>query len=157
MTADIKYTVKHHPRRIKKVATAVAVFGFVIIFLLDFAWGYFQWETLGVYLLIPTTFSAMNVIGFVSMAIGLGLRMLLKWRTGRIELRDDQLIIEGSYRVSIWLRNMWEVDFRAKWIIRLDSNVDALEIKFNTEEEFVDFSDKLIKLVAPIEHIKFSR
>ena len=75
-----------------------------------------------------------------------------------IKLTDDKLIIDGSYHVSIWLRNMWEVDIRDmkyhRWRIRLDSNVDAVQIKFRTEEEFEDFSEKLIKLTEQFENVK---
>jgi len=41
-----------------------------------------------------------------------------------------------------------------KWIIRLDSNVDAVQVKFSTEEEFENFSLKLVQLVGQVEHIK---
>src|SRR5690349_7069768 len=99
----------------------------------------------------------MNNIAFLSIAIGFGL-WLFRWRTGKIELTEDKLIIDGSYYVSIWLRNMWEVDIRDmkyhRWRIRLDSNVGAVQIKFRTEEEFEDFSEKLIKLTEQFENVK---
>jgi hypothetical protein len=156
MTADIKYTVKHHPLFVKKVASLLAIFGGLIILLLEFLWANFTWETLAISLIIPDIFSTMNIMGILSIVIGFTVRLVFKWRTGKIELTDDKLIINGSYYVSIWLKNMWEVDFRAKWRIRLDSNVDAVEIRFKTEKEFVDFSDKLIQLVAHFENVKFN-
>jgi hypothetical protein len=160
MKADIKYTVKYHSLPVKKVANVLFGIGGLIILLLDLIWTPFkgltpELQALAIFYIIPDIFWDMHVIAFFSIALGMVLR-LLRWRTGKIELTDDKLIIVGSYYVSIWLRNMWEVDFRAKWKVRLDSNVDAVEIKFKTEKEFVDFSDKLIKLVSPIESVKFN-
>ena len=162
MTADIKYTVKYHARGVKKVANIMFGFGGLIILLLDLIWTPFkgltpELQALTIIYIIPEIFWDMNSIAFLSIAIGFGL-WLFRWRTGRIELTEDKLIIDGSYYVSIWLRNMWEVDIRDmqyhRWRIRLDSNVDAVQIKFRTEEEFEDFSEKLIKLTEQFENVK---
>jgi hypothetical protein len=155
--ADIKYTVKHHPRLIKKLATALAMLGGSAIVLLDLAWVCFKWATLAIVIAMPGLFLAVNVIGILTIVIGFVMRTLLKWRPGKIELNDDQLIIEGSYRVSIWLRNLWEVDVRDtsyRRVINLDSNVDAVQIKFKTEQEFEAFSEKLIVSAEQGDNIK---
>jgi len=162
MTADIKYTVKYHARSVKKVANIMFGFGGLIILLLDLIWTPFsgltpELQALTILYIIPEIFWDMNNVAFLSIAIGFGL-WLFRWRTGKIELTDDKLIIKGSYYVSIWLRNMWEVDVRNmkfhRWIIRLDSNVDAVQIKFKTEEEFENFSEKLVRLVGQVENDK---
>ncbi len=160
MKADIKYTVKYHSLPVKKVANVLFGFGGLIILLLDLIWMPFkgltpELQAFAMIYIIPDIFWDMHVIAFMSIALGFVFR-LLRWRTGKIELTDEKLIIAGSYFVSIWLKNMWEVAFRDKWKIKLDSNVDAVVIKFKTEKEFVEFSDKLIKLVAPIESVKFN-
>lgn len=163
MTADIKYTVKYHARPVKKVATMMFGFGGLIILLLDLIWMPFrglipEMQALTIIHIIPEIFWGMNTIAILSIAIGFGL-WLFRWRAGKIELTDDKLIIEGSYDVSIWLRNMWEVDIRDmkyhRWRIRLDSNVGAVQIKFRTEQEFEDFSEKLVQLVEQVENINF--
>jgi len=160
MKADIKYTVRHHSLPVRNLANVLFGFGGLLILLLDLIWMPFkgltpELQAFAIVHIIPDIFLDIHVMAFVSIASGFVLR-LLRWRTGKIELTDEKLIIAGSYYVSIWLKNMWEVDFRAKRKIRLDSNVDAVEIKFRTEKEFVDFSDRLIKLVAPIESVKFN-
>jgi hypothetical protein len=162
MTADIKYTVKYHARPVKKVAYVLFGFAASIILLLDLVWYPFKgltpdMQALAIFYIIPEIFFDMNSIAILCIVAGLGL-MLFKWRTGKIELTNDKLIIEGSYHVSIWLRNMWEVDVRDmryhRWIIRLDSNVDAVQIKFKTEKEFEEFSKKLVSLVGQFETVK---
>lgn len=155
MKADIKYTVKYHSLPVRNVAYILFGFGLLIILLLDLIWTPFkalppELQAFAIINFIPDIFWDLHVIALLSIALGVVFR-LLRWRTGKIELTDEKLIIAGSYSVSIWLKNMWQVDFRPKWKIRLDSNVDAVEIKFETEKEFVDFSDKLIQLVAHAE------
>jgi hypothetical protein len=160
--AEIKYTVKYHARPLKKVANVLFGFAGLIIVLLDLIWTPFKsltpdFQALAVLYIIPNLFWHFHAIALLSLALG-GCLWLFRWRAGKIELTDDKLIIEGSYFVSIWLKNMWEVDIRDmqfhKWIVRLDSNVDAVQIKFKTEKEFEDFSEKLIHLVAQVENIK---
>jgi len=162
MTADIKYTVKYHALPVRKVADILFGFGILIIVLLDLIWTPFsgmtpELQALTILYLIPEIFWDLNNIAFLSIAIGYGL-CLFRWRKGKIELTDEKLIIEGSYFVSIWLKNMWELDVRDykynRWRIRLDSNVDAVQIKFRTEKEFEDFSEKLVALVGQVENIK---
>jgi len=162
MTTDIKYTVKYHARPVKKVANIMFGFGVLIILLLDLIWYPFSGQTpelqaLTILYILPEIFWDMNNIAFLSIAIGFGL-WLFRWRTGKIELTDEKLIIHGSYFVSIWLKNMWSVDIQdvtfARWKIRLDSNVDAVQVKFSTEKEFEEFSEKLIQLVGQVENIK---
>jgi hypothetical protein len=162
MTTDIKYTVKYHARPVKKVANIMFGFGGLIILLLDLIWTPFstltpELQALTIFYIIPEIFWDMNNIAFMSIAIGFGL-WLFRWRTGKIELTDDKLKIHGSYLVSIWLKNMWSVEIQdvkfGRWRIRLDSNVDAVQIKFKTEKEFEDFSEKLIQLVGQVENIK---
>jgi len=85
---------------------------------------------------------------------------LFRWRTGKIELTDEKLIIEGSYLTSFWLRNMQEVDIRDlewafhRWRIRLHSQTDAVEIKFRSEKEFENFSEKLVKVVGQFDNVQ---
>lgn len=162
MTADIKYTVKYHARPAKKVAHVLFSFAVLIFVLFDLIWTPFKgltpdMQALTMFYIIPDIFFGMNNIAILCVLVGLGL-MLFKWRQGRVELTDDKLIIDGSYQVSIWLRNMWEVDVRdmkyQRWTIRLDSNVDAVQIKFKNEKEFEDFSEKLISLVGQFETVK---
>jgi hypothetical protein len=160
MKADIKYTVRHHSLPVRNITNVLFGFGGLIILLLDLVWVPFkgltpELQAFAIIYIIPDIFWDMHVIALMSIALGFVFRPL-RWRTGKIELTDEKLIVAGSYYVSIWLKNMWEVDFRDKWKIRLDSNVDAVEIKFKTENEFVEFSDKLIKLVAPTESVKFN-
>jgi hypothetical protein len=138
MTTDIKYTVKYHARPVKKVANIMFGFGGLIILLLDLIWTPIstltpELQALTIFYIIPEIFWDMNNIAFMSIAIGFGL-WLFRWRTGKIELTEDKLKIHGSYLVSIWLKNMWSVDIQdvkfGRWRIRLDSNVDAVQIKF---------------------------
>jgi hypothetical protein len=162
MTADIKYTVKYHPRLVKKVANVFFGVAAVIILLLDLIWAPFrgltpEMQALAFSLIIPEIFWDMNIIAILSLTIGFVLRRF-RWRSGKIELTGEKLIIDGSYYVSIWLKNMWEVDvqdtqFHGKQI-RLNSNVDAVLIKFDTEQEFEDFGETLIQHVALVENIK---
>ncbi len=162
MTADVKYTVKYHARPVKKVAHVLFGFAVLIFFLFDLIWTPFKgltpdMQALTMYSIIPDIFFDMNNIAILCFVIGFGLTFF-KWRTGKIELTNDKLIIEGSYHVSIWLKNMWEVDVRDmkyhRWTIRLDSNVDAVQVKFKTEKEFEDFSEKLVSLVGQFETVK---
>ncbi|MBS1507081.1 MAG: hypothetical protein JSS79_10585 [Bacteroidetes bacterium] len=162
MTADIKYTVKYHARPVKKVAYILFGFAALIFFLFDLIWTPFKgltpdMQALTIFYIIPDIFLDINNIAILCIMIGLGL-MLFKWRTGKVELTDEKLIIEGSYQVSIWLRNMWEVDVRDmkyhRRTIRFDSNVDAVQIKFKTKKEFEDFSEKLVSLVGRFEAVK---
>ena len=158
MKADIKYTVKYHSLPTKKIGTIVFSFGAVIIFLLDLIWTPFksltpELQALTVLYIMPKLYWDFHAIAFLSMALG-GCMWLFRWRKGKLEVTDEKLIIKGSYDVSIWLKNMWEIDFQANWKVRLDSNVDAVEIKFNTEKEFKDFSEILIRLVGQVESIK---
>lgn len=81
---------------------------------------------------------------------------LLRWRTGTLELTEEKLIIAGSYHVSIRLKNIWKVDFNPKWKVRLDSNVDAVDIKFRNEKQYVAFTDKLIKQTVQFDTIRFN-
>jgi len=162
MTTDIKYTVKYHARPVKKIADTIVGLGVLVILLLDLIWAPFSsltpdLQSVAILRIIPEIFWDMNNIALLSIAIGFGL-WLLRWRKGKIELTDDKLIIHGSYLVSIWLKNMWSVDIQdvkfGRWRIRLDSNVDAVQVKFRTEKEFEDFSEKLIQLVGQVENIK---
>jgi hypothetical protein len=163
LKADIKYTVKYHATTVKKIAKVFLAFGALIIVLLDFIWTPFQGltpelQTLAILYILPSIFWDLNLIAILCLGLGYGL-WLLRWRSGKIELAEDKLIIYGSYYVSIWLKNMWEVDIQdieyERWRIKLDSNVDAVQIKFKTEKEFEDFSEALIKLVGEVENIKF--
>ena len=158
MNADIKYTVKYHSLPIKKIGTIVFSFGVIILVLLDLIWTPFkgltpELQALTILYIMPKIYWDFHAIAFLSMTLG-GCMWLFRWRTGKLEVTDEKLIIKGSYDVSIWLKNMWEIDFRAKWKVRLDSNVDAVEIKFKTEKEFKDFSEILIRLVGQVENIK---
>ena len=162
MTADIKYTVKYHARPVRKVANVMFGFGGLIILLLDIIWIPFsglspELKAFALFQIIPQIFWDMNNIAILSLAVGFAL-WLFRWRRGKIELTDDKLIIDGSYYVSIWLKNMWEVEVGDmkfhRWIIRLDSNVDAVQVKFATEEEFEQFSEKLVQLVGQIDNLK---
>lgn len=162
MTANIKYTVRHHARSIKKVAKVLFGFGVIIILLLDLIWIPFKGLTpdlqaLALYYFMPGLFWDLHALALVSVALG-GLLWPFRWRTGKIELTDEKLIINGSYPVSIWLRNMWEIDLcytsLTMWRIRLDSNVDAVQIKFKTKEEFQRFGKKLFQLAEQVETIK---
>jgi hypothetical protein len=162
MTADIKYTVRHHARPVKKIAGVLFIFGMLVFVLLDLIWTPFkgltpEMQSFAMLYIMPEIFWDMHGIAFLCVAIGFGL-WLLRWRTGKVELTEDKLIIIGSYYVSIWLKNMWEVDIRElkhlRWTIRLDSNVDAVQIKFRTENEFANFSEKLLQLEEQFENIK---
>jgi len=162
MTADIKYTVKHHARSVKKVATVLFISGVLIFVLLDLIWAPFkglvpEMQAFAMIYIIPEIFWDLHGVAFFCIVIGSGL-WLLRWRTGKIELTDDKLTIIGSYYVSIWLKNMWEVDVRElkhlRRIIRLDSNVDAVQIKFKTQNEFESFREKLLLLEEYVENIK---
>jgi len=162
MTTEIKYTVKYHARPVKQVANVMLGFGGLIILLLDLIWTPLEGLTpdlqaLAIFYFVPKIFWDMHNIAFLSLSIGF-LLWLFRWRTGKIELTGDKLVIDGSYYVSIWLKNIWEVDIRDmknhRWRIRLDSNVDAVQIKFKTEKEFENFSEKLIQLVGQVENIK---
>ena len=163
MTTKIKYTVKHHAHPVKKVANMLFGFAAIIIILLDLIWTPFNGLTpdlqaLAIFYIMPKLFWDFHNIAFLSVAIGFVL-WLFRWRTGKILLTDEILMIEGSYNVSIWLKNMWKVDIRdqkySRWRIRLDSNVDAVQIKFRSEKEFEAFAEKLVDLVAHVENIKF--
>jgi hypothetical protein len=162
MTAEIKYTVKYHARPIKKIGNVFIGFAVLLIVLLDLVWTPLEgltsdMQALAIFYIIPQIFWDLNNIAIACLAIGFGL-WLLRWRKGKIELTNEKLIIEGSYFVSIWLKNMWAVDVRDykynRWRIRLDSSVDAVQIKFRTEREFEDFSEKLVGLVGHVENIK---
>ena len=163
MTAEIKYTVKYHARPVKKIANVFFYFTALLIVLLDLIWTPFKsltpdLQALAIFYIIPRIYWDFHIIAIISAIIGSGL-WLFRWRKGRVELTDEKLIITGSYLVSIWLKKLWVVDVRDykynRWRIRLDSNVDAVQIKFRTEKEFEDFSEKLVKLVGHLENIKF--
>jgi hypothetical protein len=100
--------------------------------------------------LVPDVFWDFFNIAMISVAIGFGLT-LFKWRYGKLELTDEKLIIEGSYRVSIWLKNIWTVEFidtgRLKGTIRIDSNVDAVQIRFRSLPEYQEFTDQFIDML----------
>jgi len=162
MTADIKYIVKYHARPVRKVAGVLFGFGVLIIVLLDLIWAPFngltpELQALAILHILPDIFWDMNNIAMLCIVTGFGF-WLLRWRTGKIELTEDKLVIQGSYPISIWLRNMWEADVRdmkyRHWIIRIDSNVDAVQVKFKTEREFEEFSEKLVQFVGQVENIK---
>lgn len=161
MTADVKYTVKYHARPIKKVANVFFFFAGLVIILLDLIWTPFKGLTPGlqalvIFYIIPEIFWDFHMIAFLCIGIGACL-WIFRWRTGKLELTDEKLIINGSYDVSIWLRNMWEVDLVytrfTPWSMRLDSNVDAVQIKFKTKQEFERFSGKLLQLVDKVDNI----
>jgi hypothetical protein len=162
MTAKIKYTVKYHARPVKKVASILLGFGALIIVLLDLIWAPFsgltpELQALAILHILPEIFWDLNNIAILCIITGFGLWQL-RWRAGKIELTEDKLVIQGSYPVSIWVRNMWEIDIRdmkyRRGIIRIDSNVDALQLKFKTEREFEDFSEKLVQRTEQVENIK---
>jgi hypothetical protein len=162
MTANIKYTVKYHASPLKKMASVLLGFGVLIFVLLDLIWAPFsglipELQALAILYILPDIFWDLNSIAILCLMTGFGL-WLFRWRTGKIEITEDRLVIQGSYPVSIWLRNMWEVDIRDLtyhgWIIRIDSNVDAVQLKFKTEREFEDFSETLVQRVGQVENIK---
>lgn len=163
MKADIKYTVRHHATPVKKIAYVLFYFAVILIVLLDLVWTPFksltpEMQALAVIYVLPKLYFDLHFIAILCGIIGF-LLWLLRWRNGKIEITEDKLIINGSYNVSIWLRNMWEVDVRDynynRWRIRIDSKTDAIQIKFKTEREFEDFSEKLVKLVCHVENIRF--
>lgn len=159
MTADIQYTVKYHPRPVKKVAHVLFLLGGLIIMLLDVI---LPKVIPG---LTPTIFPrtinevfwGANAIAILCLVIGFVLRSF-RWRTGKLELTNEKLMINGSYSISIWPKNMWEVDIREvkfhRWTVRLDSNVDTVQIKFRTDNEFDTFVEKLLQLVEQVENVK---
>jgi hypothetical protein len=162
MTANVKYTVKYHARGVKKVANILFGFAVLLIALLTLIWAPLEvlppeLQALAILYIMPKLFWDFHNIAFLSLVLG-GCLWLFRWRTGKIQLTDEKLMIEGSYKVSIWLKNMWEVDLCytsfSRWRIRLDSNVDAIQIKFSTKEEFENFSKKLLQLVEEVENIK---
>lgn len=161
MTAAIKYTVKYHATRAKKAATVLFGFGGVIILLLDLIWTPFrgltpEFQALALTYIIPNIFWYMNMIAILSVLIGLVL-LRFKWRSGKLSLTDEKLIIDGSYYVSIWLKNLWEVEIRDMGdhrTIRVDSNVDAVQMAFDSGEEFEGFSEKLVAIAGQIENIR---
>jgi len=162
MTAEIKYTVKYHPRPIRKVASVLLLFGAALLLLCNLIWSPLrslpaELQALTIFHVLPKMFFDLNNVSFLILGVG-SLLWLFRWRRGKIELTDEKLIIDGSYHVSIWLRNMWEVDVRDlkyhRWRIRLDSKTDAVEIKFGTEKEFEDFSEKLVYFVRHVENVK---
>lgn len=163
MTTKVKYTVKYHPRPVKKIATVFFSCAAIIIFLLDLIWTPFKsltpdLQALTIFYLLPEMYFHLHIIAFLSMLIGFGL-WIFRWRSGTIELTEEKLVINGSYHVSIWLKNMWEVDVRDykynRWRILLDSNVDAVQVKFRAEKEFEEFSERLVRLVGQVDNVKF--
>lgn len=158
MIADIKYTVKYHSLLTRKIGMFLCSFGVIVIVLLDLIWTPFrgmipELQALLIMLIIPKFFWHLHLIALLSMVLG-GCFLLLRWRTGKLEITDEKLFIYGSYNVSIWLKNIWEIDFLPKWKIRLDSNVDAIEINFKTEREFKLFSERLIQVIEQFDSIK---
>ena len=162
MTAEIKYTVKYHARPIKKIANVFFYFAVILFVLLDLIWTPLKsltpdLQALVIFYFIPRLYWDFHFIAIISAIIG-SVLWLFRWRKGKIELTDEKLVIDGSYIVSIWLKNLWVVDVRDykynRWRIRIDSNVDAVQVKFRTEKEFEDFSEKLVGLVGHVENIK---
>lgn len=163
MIANVKYTVKYYPRPIRQVAKTLFLFsGFLflptILVLIPVQNQILELKIL-LYYLLPTVFYHLENIAVMILLVG-GFLWLFKWRRGVLELTNEKIMIRGSLDVSIWLKNMWEVDVRNwEWqrrIIRLDSNVFAVEIKFKTEKDFECFSEKLIDLVEDVENIRIS-
>lgn len=164
MTARIKYTVKYHPRQIKKVAKVLFVLAVLLLLICNLIWVPFSslpldMQALSLVYILPKILFDLTNVALLAMSVS-GILWLFKWRSGEIELTDDRLIIHGSYYVSIWYENMWEVNVRDfsyhRRRIMLDSNTDAVHIKFRTEEEFQNISEKLIQLVGHIENIKLN-
>lgn len=162
MTAEIKYTVKHHPVLMKKVANVFLVISGLIILLLDFVYSPTKsltpdMKALVIVELLPSIFWHLHILAIICALLGAGL-WRLKWRRGKLELTNEKLLIAGSYVVSIWLKNLWEVEVRDwkyhRWTILVDSNVDAVQMKFKTEAEFEKFSRRLISLASQFETIK---
>jgi hypothetical protein len=155
MVRKIKYTVKHHPRSVKKIAHVLFLFAVIIGILFGGYLSLFnslspELQILAMAYLVPDVFWDFFNIAMISVAIGFGLT-LFKWRYGKLELTDEKLIIEGSYRVSIWLKNIWTVEFidtgRLKGTIRIDSNVDAVQIRFRSLPEYQEFTDQFIDML----------
>lgn len=114
-------------------------------------------QALAIFYIIPDFFWDLHIIAFLNILVGCIL-LLFRWRFGKIELTNEKLLIHGSYDVSIWIKNIWEVEVRDlvnhRWRIKLDSNVDAVHIKFKTEKEFETFSEQLIQRCGQVESIK---
>lgn len=160
MTAEIRYTVKYHSLPVKKISNVVIFIGVIILVLLDLIWLPFgalspEMQVLASLVIIPKIYWKLHLLAFLFLAVG-GCVRLLRWRTGTLELTEEKLIIAGSYHVSIWLKNIWKIDFNPKWKVRLDSNVDAVDIKFRNEKEYVAFTDKLIKQTVQFDTIRFN-
>jgi hypothetical protein len=102
----------------------------------------------------------MNAAGLSLLIVGSCLRYL-RWRRGTIELIEEKLVIEGSYDVSIWLRNMWTINFLdnslVRRVVRIDSKTDAVQIKFTSEQAFATFAEELVKRLDPHENAKINR
>lgn len=164
MTANIKYIVKYHPRPIRKVARVLFTFTF-LVFLLDYLVFLLfsqlppDLQVFAILYFIPKIFSDLTNVALMVLLLGLAL-YAFKWRKGKIEITEDKLMIHGAYYVSIWLKNMWSVDVRdsqhLRRRIKLDSNVDAVHIKFRNQEEFKRFSESIINAVKQVENIKIS-
>lgn len=151
MTIKIKYTVKYYPRATRKVAETLFLFSAVVLFLLGLVLAPTESLPLElkllVYLLLSDIFYDLLNVSVIILAVGWGL-WLFRWRSGLLALTSEKLTIEGSKDVSIWLKNMWEVDIRNlygnRWIVRLDSNVYAVQIKFKDKNEFTHFVELLV-------------
>jgi hypothetical protein len=163
MTLPIKYIVKSKPRTIKKVATWIIATGAMFLLIGNFIYTPFstlplELQVFAIAELLPDIVFNFDFLTILIITTGFGL-LLFKWRTGKIILNNDQLKIDGSLGLSIFLKNIIDIDlfdseFGAKRTIQINSTTDRVKFKFKNDNDFEEFSTKLIETVREFENIK---
>ncbi|MCZ8023655.1 MAG: hypothetical protein O9294_17990 [Cytophagales bacterium] len=162
MTLPIKYIVKSKPRTVKKLAIWIVAIGTLLLLIGNFIYTPFttlplELKAFAIAELLPEIIFNYNLLTILILTIGFGL-LLFKWRTGKITLDNDQLKVDGSLGVSIHPKNIIDIDFfnsefGIKRTIQINSKTDRVKLKFRNDNDFEDFSAKLIESVKSFEHI----
>jgi hypothetical protein len=163
MTLPIKYIVKSKPRTIKKIATVIIVIGLLFLLIGNFIYTPFstlplELQAFAIAEILPDILFNFDFLTIIILVVGFAL-LLLKWRTGTINLNNSQLTVDGSLGLSIRLENITDLDFfdseyGAKRTIQIDASTDKVKLKFKNDTDFEDFSAKLIESVGQFENVK---
>jgi hypothetical protein len=110
--------------------------------------------------LIPRIFFEFNTIVLLLFCMAMIL-YIFRWRSGTINLTEKQVIIEGQIGVSILIEKIKEINFfdsdyiiGSKRIAQIKTADDIFKLKFKTEDNYIDFAEKIVLTAGQYEYIK---
>lgn len=167
MTEIIKYTIKGKPNVIKRVGKGLILFGIALFIIVDFLYTPLkslplELQVFAIGEFIPRIFFDLNFIAILLFLVGMILYGL-RWRNGTVKLVDNQIIIDGQLAVGVMMDKIKEINFidseasfGNKRLIQIITRDGVFNLKFKKDENFTDFSEKLILAVGPYERIKIA-